>query len=762
MLRKIVSIKRVGRFLDYTAAGDVELKRYSLVFAENGRGKTTLCAILRSLQSGNSALILGRTTLGAGGEPEIKVLLDGGMASFANKAWSTSVADIAVFDSTFVSENIHSGDAVGLDHKRKLYSVIIGKKGVDLARKIEELDAESRAKSVEVRGKRSAVEALAPKGMSVEVFARLQPDPDVQAKIQAKEGELKAAEALEEIRNHAILFELSLPEIPARFNAVLGTTVESIAADAERRVAEQIEVHLMGDSGEGWLSEGLGYVIDNKCPFCGQNLDTAAAMMAAYRAYFGEAYENLRTQITALRQEVVDGLGDRKIAGIEKVLDQNAGCVKFWADFCQFAAPMFEVGEGGIEQSLRDLREAALSLLTAKAAKPLEPVVADLPYTANEAVFATMRTKVDSYNQAVRAANGVLETKKAAAMAADLVSLRAALARLRAVETRHNPESQTVCSGYEATVAQKKVIEDEKERVKRELDDYSKQVMGDYELGINGLLDDIDAGFRITETKHAYPGGVASCAYQLLINDTPVDLGDAATPLDRPSFRNTLSSGDKSTLGLAFFLTLLAQDAGKAAKIVVFDDPFNSQDSFRKNWTAQKIKECGAQCAQVIVLSHDERFLGLIWERLAHLPSERKCLRFARVGIRDTTFSAWDIEGATQAQFLSDRQALVDYHNGARGQPCDVVRRIRPVLEPCFRNSHPGHFTQDDSLGDIVGKIRQAGPTHPLFSILDDLESINAYTIPYAHGQSTTQTATIDDGELHAFVKKALRLVGGC
>ena len=64
-LTKFVSIVSVGRFQNYKAAGDVTLKRSTLIFAENGRGKSTLCAILRSLQSNDPAHILGRTTLGS-------------------------------------------------------------------------------------------------------------------------------------------------------------------------------------------------------------------------------------------------------------------------------------------------------------------------------------------------------------------------------------------------------------------------------------------------------------------------------------------------------------------------------------------------------------------------------------------------------------------------------------------------------------------------------------------------------------------------
>src|SRR5260221_9951526 len=114
MLRKIVSIKNVGRFSAYGASGDVEFKRYNLIFAENGRGKTTLCALLRSLQSGEGAYVLGRTTLGATGAPEAEILTTGGMIAFRQGIWSASAPEIAIFDSTFISENVYSGDIVDL------------------------------------------------------------------------------------------------------------------------------------------------------------------------------------------------------------------------------------------------------------------------------------------------------------------------------------------------------------------------------------------------------------------------------------------------------------------------------------------------------------------------------------------------------------------------------------------------------------------------------------------------------------------------
>lgn len=114
MLRKIISIKNVGRFLSYGASGDVVLKRYNMIFAENGRGKTTFSAILRSLQSGDAAQVLGRTTLGTGGAPEIAILFDVETATFKTGAWNTTIPKLAIFDSGAIFATTHAHSAVSL------------------------------------------------------------------------------------------------------------------------------------------------------------------------------------------------------------------------------------------------------------------------------------------------------------------------------------------------------------------------------------------------------------------------------------------------------------------------------------------------------------------------------------------------------------------------------------------------------------------------------------------------------------------------
>jgi len=762
MLRKIISIKNVGRFLNYSASGDVELKRYNLIFAENGRGKTTLCAILRSLQSGEATYILGRTALGTADAPEIKILLDNGTATFCRGMWSTTVPDLAIFDSTFVSENVYSGDTVDLEHKRNLYRVIVGKQGVELARQIEALDGESRAKSADIREKLMAVQVLAPQGLMVEAFLSLQEDPAIDIKIGEKERELQAVKEADQIKSRAALSELALPTLPVGLEMLLGKTIEGVAADVERRVAAQIEAHAMHVRGESWLSEGLGYVQDNSCPFCGQALNGAAVLIGAYKAYFSEAYNNLRAEIATLRQEIENVFGERQIAEVERLLDQNATTVEFWSRYCELTPPALVGAQGTAGELLRTFRQTALALVDRKAATPLDRLSPDGAFMAAQTALAGIQTRATTYNQAVRTTNATIAAKKAATAATDVKAVESALTYLRATKKRHEVNARAACHAYESALTEKKALEDQKEDAKSRLDDYTKQVIGRYEQTINRLLDDFNAGFRITGTRHGYPGGVASSSYQILINETAVDLGDGRTPLDRPSFRNTLSSGDKSTLALAFFLAQLDQGADKAVKIVVFDDPFSSQDNFRKDCTVQRIKKCGESCQQVIVLSHDQSFLKRIWDRLAPQASDRKCLQLSRVGVRDTKVAEWDIEGATQACFLTDRKALARYHNTGDGTPRDIVNKIRPVLESHCKNLYPGDFAVD-TLGTIIGKIRTAGATHQLFPLLDDLDAINDYTRRYHHGENpNAATEPINDTELQGFVKKTLEIIGCC
>src|SRR5450631_1004110 len=141
-IKKIVSLKNIGRFKSLAAMGDVGFKPLTLIYGPNAQGKTTLVGVLRSLATGDRAYVDERATLGAADRPEAAILLDGGLATFSNGAWSATASDLDIFDSTFVNDNVFTGEHVGPEHRKNLYEVIVGASAVALAREIDRIDSD--------------------------------------------------------------------------------------------------------------------------------------------------------------------------------------------------------------------------------------------------------------------------------------------------------------------------------------------------------------------------------------------------------------------------------------------------------------------------------------------------------------------------------------------------------------------------------------------------------------------------------------------
>ncbi len=112
MIQKILRITDVGVVNTRSA---VDLAPLTIIYGENGRGKTTLAAVLRSLTSSDPIYILERRR--TAGNPEVAVLIDDGVASFSG-AWTGPTPLVDVFDSRFISENIYSGPIVDHEHRR--------------------------------------------------------------------------------------------------------------------------------------------------------------------------------------------------------------------------------------------------------------------------------------------------------------------------------------------------------------------------------------------------------------------------------------------------------------------------------------------------------------------------------------------------------------------------------------------------------------------------------------------------------------------
>jgi len=139
MIERIQLIKNVGQFDNVSPGQQIRFTKMTLIYAENGRGKTTLANIFRSLGANEPEMITERKRLRSGGfphakdDPHIEVQANDAQSFvFQSGAWQTHLPEIAIFDDHFVDENVCSGTAFETGHKQKLHELILGAQGIEL------------------------------------------------------------------------------------------------------------------------------------------------------------------------------------------------------------------------------------------------------------------------------------------------------------------------------------------------------------------------------------------------------------------------------------------------------------------------------------------------------------------------------------------------------------------------------------------------------------------------------------------------------
>lgn len=765
MIEKFISIKNIGRFRDCSPRGDVTFQRLTLLFAENGRGKTTLCAIFRSLVTGRHEFISERKTLGTNGPASVQILLDGNTVSFSNNAWNTTHSDIAIFDSVFIHNNVYAGDYVDHDHKKNLYRVIVGMQGVQLAKQIEDLDGQIRKANTEINAKKDAVLRTVPHGVKIDTYLDWLPVADVDNKIQQKSAEIsnrqRALGKAVEIQSKNLLVKITLPAFPSDFLTILAKQLTDITANAELRVRQQIANHQMGNEGETWLSEGLGYVANEQCPFCGCNI-TANDLIVAYRSHFNAAYKALKKEVAQLSRQVTDAIGDLSLNAVQQDISRNLALAEFWKQFTELDLPDFQLDE--TQRKYAMLHKLASALAQKKQQTPTEAVSPNDEFRSILESVNALQKLVDTYNAAVDVCNVRINKQKTSVKdVGNINTLKTELSELEAKKKRFDQDVVQACKAYQDSLSAKTVIEQEKETIKEQLDRHCQSILQTYEEAINTYLDQFNAGFRIVNTKHDYRGGTPRSLFQIQINNTPIDVGDSQTSAGKPCFKTALSSGDRSALALAFFLATLKQDPHIGNKVVVLDDPFTSLDRFRRTCTQQLIRQVAGIAQQVVVLSHDPHFLKLIWD--GYPPANIKVLQLCRSG-DNTMIGECDIEAETQSTYIRNYSTLLNFYRDHTGTPMDVARSIRPFLEGLLRAHFPRRFQPNEWLGEFIGKIKKAVNTDGLQHAqadISEIEAINDYCKKYHHAQNqNADSEPLSTDELHGFVKRTLRLVGGC
>jgi wobble nucleotide-excising tRNase len=390
---------------------------------------------------------------------------------------------------------------------------------------------------------------------------------------------------------------------------------------------------------------------------------------------------------------------------------------------------------------------------------PLEPLKLVQETFSTVSQYVELCNQISNLNDQFQLANNGIQQVKRSTSQANLVKLNNQLDLLCVTQRRFLQEVIPLCDTYLRLKHEKERNDNLKVEARKELDEHRVTAFPNFQTAINAYLKRFNTGFEIVNVQPFNAAGRPSSIYQIRINNINVNLSSAQ---GEPSFRNTLSGGDRNSLALAFFLASIDQEPDITNRVIVLDDVVASLDEHRKLVTAEEVLRLLQRVSQVIVLSHNKSFLCEIWKALHD--KDISTLQIVRAP-GGSSITTWD--PITESLTNHDRffAILIDYHDNNGGDPRRVAESIRYVLEGYLRAKFPNHFPPGSMLGKFVTLSRQhLGQTTEIINSAktDELSLLVDYANKYHHETNHNWSMeTINDGELRGFVKRTISFIQG-
>ncbi|MDE2903073.1 MAG: AAA family ATPase [Chloroflexota bacterium] len=758
MIRRIRLIRSIGNLESVDTCRQIDLGQLVLFYGENGRGKTTLAAVFRSLATGEPNPIQERRSLTSDQQPKVVLDCDGDppKAVFHGGQWNRKLPQLRVFDDTFVDENVHSGLFVESRHRKNLHGVILGSHGVKLQRQLEQIVDRAKRHNSELRVKRTAIPESVRFGFTVDRFCELTMIEDVDSQIRETERELAAARDQDAVSRTPLLEPIDLPDFDSEaIDKVLGRSLADLDATADARVRAHFES--LGPGGEQWVASGMQRLSPSvgkeNCPFCAQDL-SASNVIGHYRVYFSEEYSELKRSIDQALQAVQIAHDGDAVARFERAVSAASQGRVFWSRLCEVT--QFEVDSDLAVRNWKSIREGLLELLRAKRNTPLERVCIPKSLQQAMSLHKSHRKKIEEYNRQMAASNTQIRGVKEKAAAANPELIHSRLNALRARKSRHMGVNMKLCDEYLAEKKAKEQTDQDRAITRQSLSEYRDEIFPELETSINSYLDEFSAGFKLAGVEAVDISGGASCTYSIEIHDRQVDVARASAD-GQPSFSTTLSSGDRNTLALAFFFAALEHDPDLSRKVVIIDDPKSSLDDHRSLTTVQVARRFAERVEQMMILSHDKRFLCNVWSGFDR--SSTRALEIARDGT-GSILREWPVHEESVTEHDRRHVDLLKFVDGDTGNKREIARSLRPHLEGFLRVACPGEFPPEAKMGNFLHICRERiGQKDEVLNNAGarELSEMLEYANRFHHDTNPAwREEIISDAELLGFVTRVL------
>jgi wobble nucleotide-excising tRNase len=761
MIEKIIKIKGVGKFTDYsnrtTPTWDGSLKPLTLIYGENGIGKTTFTSILKSLKE-DDTLVFQIRSFEREESPELLIKFKNEPPiKYKNGKWDKNIDDIEIFDTHFVNDNVFTGFEILPQHRKNLYDVVIGNTGVRLKKEIAELKNKIKENNIILK----EIENQISKHInifSVNEILRLQADENIEIKIANKQKEIDASKASEKIRTTPLLKEISEIDYSIRFENLINfckKSIDTISDEYLKMVEEHKSTLNLGNYSEKWIKDGVDNIVEHKCPFCKQGIE-GVEIIKAYNQYFNEQYKNLQSNSKLLKEKVLSLNPENLFARIENDYNYNIGYFAFWKNYIE--QDILELNINTFKTQTNELTKNLTEVVNLKADNPIKPVPTET-ITALEETIVKGNKIIQSYNLSIKKYNEKIASLKLSNNT-NFEQLENDLLKLKAIKKRQEENVTILCNKYSTLLNDTENLKTLNTTKQTNLKNYSNEIFGTYRGQINNYLRKFAPYLEIKEMKGSYRGGSTEpfAEFGLYVSGNSIRFQDKGTA---PSVKYSLSEGDKSALALSFFLAKVNGDENIGSKIIVFDDPISSFDINRKSATITQLYQIGQKATQLIVLTHNLLFARDFWEKVKN---QVQTIKFYS-DRNSTQMIDYNIENETLNGLFKDYQTLdLFLHNGAQSdtEMRNIARCIRPILEGYFRIKYYGQFTSNEWLGDFLGKIENvdiSSTLHRLKEYYSELNEINDYSKKFHHTNPNSDSEPIYDAELNNYVTRTFEMI---
>ncbi len=773
MISKIHNVRGVGRFRNFESKQGIDLEKLTLIYSDNGKGKSTLADILRSLAEKDASSLLGRHTVGAA-DQFVKLDTDNGLRCFHNGRWMSGTDDILIFDEIFVTENIYMGQTVGLEHRRNLLPIIIGdvqKRGVIQEEQLKESIKSSNKSISDVRKRieaivqTSGIESVP--SITFKQFIALSPVADVDTKIENKQVQVDRISDSDRIRSESKFQSIEVPNLPSDdLRRVLRQSLSDVAGDAKVALESHIDA-FSGNNMEGWIKDGTHFESESgdTCPFCGQSLG-GSDLISHYQAVFDKTYQDFDSEVSTFVTRYINV--KEWVSEIKNALETNRVRVTFWAEhLANIEIPALELDV--VESILQNTESEMIAVLNAKQSALFKPVELSPGLEAAFARWNTAAEKIREYSSVVQALNRSIDELRVESESGNLIQEKQELVELRYTKLRYSKDVSNDCVTHEE---QSNALSDLNDDLSKQQEANSKAIRETFETygtSLNKYLSEFGAGFNIVELKQTRIGGQMRADYMIALSGEKIALGNEKTDVSKRSFKNVLSEGDKRTLALGFFLSKLDLLEDSSDKVIVFDDPVTSLDENRQLYTSEIIGKISIDADQVIVLSHRPEFLYKVWDHFGNgakyaVPCKLLEIRHKEREVDSSEIVVdWDIRASVRSAHASNLRRVLDFMQGSYTyEPNYIAMLLRPIMETHFKACYPEDFSGDMNLGSFLGCINSPDANPSLNALKGDvaveLDILNRYLTPSQHNGDLPPSVTRD--WVLPYCRRVLAVVG--